>query len=120
MQLLIEFLLGALFGALCMAFIAGAKEAYRMAREKHVVCGVFGTIYLAPINKDHKMGDPRYEITSEAVKAVAQHMETLKRYDEEGWSAYEFKGQEGLMLVAFDNRKWRLTPVTDDSEGKHD
>lgn len=35
-----------------------------MAREKHVVCGVFGTIYFAPINKNHTMGDPRYEFTT--------------------------------------------------------
>lgn len=89
-----------------------------MTKEKHVVCGIFGTIYYAPLRKDGTMGDPRYEITSETINAVAQHMEMLKRYNEEGWSAYEFKDQEGLMLVAFDDRKWRLTPVTDDLEGK--
>ena len=81
---------------------------------KHVVCGVFGTIYYANILKDGMMSDRgRVDITDEAIRAVTQHMMETDDYDDSGNVTYTFPLKNGgkVCLATYDPRLFDLTPI---------
>lgn len=76
----------------------------------HILCGMFGHIYIAKKLKEGIMADGKIEATSEAVQAVANHLYAQKEFNERGYAGYSFKaGDANVRLVFFDADKYELT-----------
>ena len=75
----------------------------------HILCGIFGNIYIAKKLKDGTMSDDKIEVTSEAVDAVANHLQSTTGFNNNGWSGYSCKcGDTNTRLVFFDADKYEL------------
>lgn len=76
----------------------------------HILCGILGNIYIAKKLKDGVMSSDRVEATSEAVNAVANHLQCKPEFNERGYAGYSFKaGDANVRLVFFDSDKYELT-----------
>lgn len=76
----------------------------------HILCGILGNIYIAKKLKDGVMSSDRVEATSEAVNAVANHLQCKPEFRERGYAGYVFKcGEQNVKLVFFDSDKYKLT-----------
>ena len=84
---------------------------------KKIICGCFGTIYEASILKNGLMSvNGRVDCTDECIDAVLQHFITAPKYkfDDNGWGGIIAKGKDGseISMIAYDNKKFKLTPIT--------
>lgn len=78
-------------------------------KDLHILCGMFGHIYIAKKLKEGIMADGKIEATSEAVQAVANHLHAQKEFNDSGWAGYSFKcGEVSVRLVFFDADKYEL------------
>lgn len=79
-------------------------------KDLHILCGILGNIYIAKkLKKDGVMANDRIEATSEAVNAVANHLQSQSEFRERGWAGYLFKaGDANVRLVFFDADKYKL------------
>lgn len=78
-------------------------------KDLHILCGMFGKIYIAKKLKEGIMADGKIEATSEAVNAVANHLQSTSEFSESGWAGYLFKyGNADVRLVFFDADKYEL------------
>ena len=80
-----------------------------MMKNLHILCGILGNIYIAKKLKDGVMANDRIEATSEAVNAVANHLQSQSEFRERGWAGYLFKdGGADVRLVFFNADKYEL------------
>lgn len=80
----------------------------------HILCGIFGNIYIARILKNNVMADDKINATDEAVNAVANHLQSKKEFNDRGWAGYSFKvGDTKAKLVFFDADKYELVSKMD-------
>ncbi len=78
-------------------------------KDLHILCGMFGHIYIAKKLKEGIMADGKIEATSEAVQAVANHLYAQKEFRERGYAGYSFKASDAnVRLVFFDADKYEL------------
>lgn len=78
-------------------------------KDLHVLCGILGNIYIAKKLKNGIMANDRIEATSEAVNAVANHLQSQTEFSKRGWAGYSFKyGDADVKLVFFDADKYKL------------
>ena len=78
-------------------------------KDLHILCGMFGNIYIARKLKNGAMADDKIEATVEAVSAVANHLQSRKEFSERGRAGYSFKyGNADVKLVFFDSDKYEL------------
>lgn len=80
-------------------------------KDLHILCGMLGNIYIAKkLKEDGVMSSDRVEATSEAVNAVANHLQSKSEFREHGWAGYSFKcGEQNVSLIFFDSDKYELT-----------
>ena len=75
----------------------------------HILCSMFGNIYIARKLKNETMADDKIEATVEAVNAVANHLQSQSEFVERGWAGYSLKcGEVNAGLVVFDADKYKL------------
>ncbi len=79
-----------------------------MMKNLHILCGIFGNIYIVKKLKDGVMANDRIEATSEAVNAVANHLQSQSEFRERGYAGYSFKADANVRLVFFDADKYEL------------
>lgn len=75
----------------------------------HILCSMFGNIYIARKLKNGTMADDKIEATVEAVNAVANHLQFQTEFRKRGYAGYSFKYSEAdVRLVFFDADKYEL------------
>lgn len=80
-----------------------------MMKNLHILCGILGNIYITKKLKDGVMANDRIEATSEAVNAVANHLQSQSEFRERGLAGYLFKaGDANVRLVFFDADNYEL------------
>lgn len=79
-------------------------------KDLHILCGIFGNIYIAKkLKEDGVMSSDRVEATSEAVNAVANHLQCKPEFRDRGYAGYVFKcGEQNVRLIFFDSDKYEL------------
>ncbi len=67
----------------------------------HILCGILGNIYIAKKLKNGVMSNDRIEATSEAVQAVANHLQSKSEFRERGLAGYLFKASDANVRLVF-------------------